>query len=277
MKDRSTIDHMPCWHCGKTGQLRLASRADEKDDNEDDEFGVEGATIYELLSCVACEGITVRSGHWHDGMEQEDFSSSVIFPKRSHFDAVRLWTQYEADRKFMRLAVDAAEKCISEEGRISPKVGAVLARGADLIQVAYRGEFKAGEHAEYTLLDQKCESLTLTRTTLYTTLEPCTERGIGKVSCARRIIQARIPRVVIGMLDPNDVIRGRGVFMLRDAGIQVDLFPRDMMNDLEGMNRAFIRDQLSRQATVPQAAVTSTAPPETAEALDARRNRGTEQ
>ena len=107
-------------------------------------------------------------------MEPEDFYSSVIFPKRSHFEVAKLWTQHEADLKFMRLAVDAAEKSVSEEGRTSPKVGAVLARGADLIQAAYRGELKSGEHAEYTLLDRKCESLTLTRTTLYTALEPCT-------------------------------------------------------------------------------------------------------
>lgn len=59
------------------------------------------------------------------------------------------------DRELMKLAVDLAAKCVSEEGKVSPKVAAVVARGGVVPAAAYRGELKPGEHAEYTLLERK--------------------------------------------------------------------------------------------------------------------------
>ncbi len=79
--------------------------------------------------------------------------------------------------------------------------------------------------------------------TLYTTLEPCTNRGEGKTPCAERIIRRRISRVLIGMLDPDQRICGRGIRALREGGIEVQLFPVRYMKKVEDQNRDFIRDR----------------------------------
>lgn len=78
----------------------------------------------------------------------------------------------EPERALMQRAVALARLCEGEPGRISPKVGAVVARHDALIGDAYRGELNAGEHAEFTLLERKLRGATLAGATLFTTLEP---------------------------------------------------------------------------------------------------------
>src|SRR5438105_2197954 len=115
------------------------------------------------------------------------------------------------ERQVMELAVEKAKQSIDEDesGR-HPKVFAVLLdRDGTLIDSAFRGENEPGNHAEFNLLEKKLGKRSVAHCTLFTTLEPCTTRGIGKTPCARRIIERQIGRVVIGTLDPNQEIRGK--------------------------------------------------------------------
>jgi pyrimidine deaminase RibD-like protein len=145
------------------------------------------------------------------------------------------------DRYFMELAIHEARQSVREEGRLTPKVGAVVVRGGVVLATAHRGEMRKGDHAEFTVLEKKLGEDTLVGATVYATLEPCTTRNHPKVPCARRLIERRVARVLIGMLDPNPLIRGVGERLLRDHGIEVDRFPHDLIVRLEELNRDFTR------------------------------------
>lgn len=164
------------------------------------------------------------------------------------------------DRALMERAVALARRSKSEPNRVSPKVGAVLTRDGAVIDEAFRGEFAPGDHAEFTLLEKKLADETLAGATLFTTLEPCTVRNEPKLACAERIIERRIGRVVIGVLDPNDEIRGLGELRLREAGIEIARFEPDPMTEIEELNREFSRLHAGRRKLQRPKAQTSDPP-----------------
>jgi len=112
------------------------------------------------------------------------------------------------DRKFARLAIEEARKSVPEnDDRPHPLVGAVVVKDGKVLATAYRGEAE-GNHAEYITLEKKLDDAALVGATVYTTLEPCTTQNHPKIPCADRLIERKVARVVIGMLDPNPNITG---------------------------------------------------------------------
>lgn len=153
------------------------------------------------------------------------------------------------DHRFARLAIEEARKSLPEnDGRSHPMVGAVVVKGGNVLATAHRGEAK-GNHAEYIALEKRLPDSTVVGATVYTTLEPCTTRNHPKIPCVERLIERKVARVVIGMLDPDPRITGRGQRRLRDANIITDLFPHDLMAEVEELNREFTRQIESANRT----------------------------
>jgi pyrimidine deaminase RibD-like protein len=170
-------------------------------------------------------------------------------------DFLQLSSRANDDRQFMEMAIDEARKSTGEDGRSHPKVGAVVVKDGRVLALAkaHRGEFP-GCHAEYIALEKKLVDQSLAGSTVYTTLEPCTSRNHPKIPCASRLIERKVARVVIGILDPNPKISGRGQRALRKASIVTDFFPHTLMEQIEELNREFIRHQESEdQPSAPAA------------------------
>jgi pyrimidine deaminase RibD-like protein len=155
-----------------------------------------------------------------------------------------------AERTLMERTIELAKLCRSESGKVRPKVGALIAIGDKVLSEGFRGEVSDGDHAEYTVLIAKKPSADLAGAVLYTTLEPCTSRVPPKIPCCQRVIDSGIKYVVIGMVDPNDKIRGNGIWALRQKQIQIELFDADLMNTIEVLNKDFIEPHLAANSLI---------------------------
>ena len=178
---------------------------------------------------------------WSDFFMVRRFNIKTLPAGRRRFEELETANAEDNDRRFARLAIEEACKSISEQdGRPHPKVGAVVVKNSKVLSMAHRGE-EPGNHAEFLALERKLSDEAVAGSTVYATLEPCTTRNHPKIPCAERLVERKVARVVIGMLDPDDRISGRGQRRLRRAGIVTDFFPHDLMKEVEEMNREFIR------------------------------------
>lgn len=118
----------------------------------------------------------------------------------------------------------------------NPMVGAVVVCRGQIIGEGYH--HRAGQpHAEVNAIASVADQSLLAESTIYVNLEPCSHYG-KTPPCAKLLIEKGIRRVVVGMGDPNEKVNGRGIAMLRQAGIEVE--EHVLEHDCRQLNRRFV-------------------------------------
>ena len=101
----------------------------------------------------------------------------------------------------------------------NPAVGCVIECDGQVIGEGYTQAY-GGPHAEVMALSSVKNQEVLTKATIYVSLEPCSHYG-KTPPCVNRILESGIPRIVVGILDPNPQVAGQGIHRLLEAGRQV--------------------------------------------------------
>lgn len=124
----------------------------------------------------------------------------------------------ELEHSMMLRAIKLAKKGIYTTAP-NPNVGCVITQNDQIIGEGFHA--KAGEpHAEVHALRQA--GAQAKGATAYVTLEPCSHYG-RTPPCSEALIKAGVKKVICAMVDPNPQVAGRGVAMLREAGIEVEV------------------------------------------------------
>jgi diaminohydroxyphosphoribosylaminopyrimidine deaminase/5-amino-6-(5-phosphoribosylamino)uracil reductase len=140
----------------------------------------------------------------------------------------------DTDRRHLARAIELAEQ---GRGRVSPNplVGAVVARGDTVLGEGWHSAY--GEaHAEVEALS--AAGADVAEATLYISLEPCCHHG-QTPPCTDAILAAGIGRVVVGSDDPSEKASGRGMGILRDEGVTVEVVDGDLADRARQLNQPF--------------------------------------
>lgn len=124
-------------------------------------------------------------------------------------------------------------------GRTSPNpvVGAVIVKDNKVVGEGLH--LRAGEpHAEVYAVREAEEKAR--GATMYVTLEPCVVEG-RTPPCAPLLVEAGIAKVVVGLVDPDPRVQGRGIRLLREAGLDVEMADPDIQELCADLNRGFIK------------------------------------
>ena len=148
------------------------------------------------------------------------------------FYYIVMWS--DDDIRFMSTAINLAER---GRGQVNPNpmVGAVIVLDGRMIAGGWHHVY-GDLHAERDAL-VSC-SRPIAGATMYVTLEPCCHYG-KQPPCTSAIIDAGISRVVVGMTDPNPLVSGKGIELLRNHGIKVDVGLLE--SRIRYFNRVFVK------------------------------------
>lgn len=146
-------------------------------------------------------------------------------------------TYTEDDYRYMARALQLAA---NGRGHVSPNpmVGAVVVCDGRIIGEGWHRRF-GGSHAEVNAMNSISDNdrKLIPLSTMYVTLEPCSHYG-KTPPCASMLVEKRIGRVVVASLDPNPKVSGRGIEILREAGIEV--VTGLMEEEAIALNKAFM-------------------------------------
>ncbi|MEL4894076.1 bifunctional diaminohydroxyphosphoribosylaminopyrimidine deaminase/5-amino-6-(5-phosphoribosylamino)uracil reductase RibD [Crocosphaera sp. Alani8] len=125
-------------------------------------------------------------------------------------------TQENFDQQMMQRCLTLARQA-SGYTSPNPMVGAVVVKNGQIVGQGFH--LKPGEpHAEVFALQDAGENAA--GATVYVNLEPCNHYG-RTPPCTERLIASKVAKVVVGMVDPNPLVAGKGIAKLEDAGIEV--------------------------------------------------------
>ncbi len=120
--------------------------------------------------------------------------------------------------KYIKRCIEIAKNGLGTT-RPNPMVGSVIVHNDIIIGEGYTSKY-GGDHAEVNAIHSVQDKSLLKHATLYVTLEPCSHYG-KTPPCSDLIIAHKIPKVVIGCVDDNTKVAGKGIERLRDAGCEV--------------------------------------------------------
>ena len=147
------------------------------------------------------------------------------------------------DKTYMQRALSLAEKGVGLANP-NPLVGAVIVKNDRIIAEGYHARY-GDAHAEINAINQASESIE--GATMYVTLEPCSHYG-KTPPCALALVKGGLKRVVIASKDPNPLVAGKGIKMLKDAGIEVKSGVLDTKN--KALNEIFFHYITDRKSVV---------------------------
>jgi diaminohydroxyphosphoribosylaminopyrimidine deaminase/5-amino-6-(5-phosphoribosylamino)uracil reductase len=141
----------------------------------------------------------------------------------------------DSDHMHLARAIDLAERGM---GRASPNplVGAVVVREGAVLGEGWHDEY-GGPHAEVNAI-AACGDTDLRGATMYVSLEPCCHYG-HQPPCTEAILDAGIARVVVGGDDPSSKASGRGLGILRDEGVEVEVSGGELATRARLQNQSF--------------------------------------
>lgn len=124
------------------------------------------------------------------------------------------------DDKYIARCIILAQKA-QKNTFTNPMVGAVLVYNDTVIGEGYHEKYGQA-HAEVNAINavKDADRHLIAHSTLYVSLEPCSHTG-KTPPCAHRIVEEKIPKVVIGCLDPNPLVAGNGIRYLTEHGVDV--------------------------------------------------------
>ena len=138
------------------------------------------------------------------------------------------------DIKFMNRCIELAASGLGFTAP-NPLVGCVITHENEIIGEGYHHKF-GKPHAEVNAINSVKTKKLLKNSTLYVTLEPCSHFG-KTPPCADLIVKMGIPRVIIASKDPFRQVAGKGIEILKNAGVEVET--GILKDEYEWLNRRY--------------------------------------